>query len=86
MVEVHCPLPEYAYRVFHTLNGVGRGVDLSFIDMLKSRIFERIGTPEEKAAHGERWQDLENKLGRQQFEKLFLYVQKIDLVSSMQPN
>lgn len=90
VVAVTCPEPELAYRVFHTLNAKDRGVDLSIIDMLKSHIFEglkseEIGEGEKwketRTAQGEKWQELETKLGRDEFEKLFLYVQKIDQVS-----
>lgn len=68
-----------AYRVFSTLNSVNRGVDLSWIDMLKSEMLQKLLGPN-REGYGRRWHELETRLGRENFERVFEYKQKIDEV------
>lgn len=74
LVVVSAPDQEAAYRIFSVLND--RGLDLSHTDILKAEIIGKI--PEEKqTAYNNRWEDIENDLGRDNFKELFVHIRTI---------
>lgn len=74
LVVVSTPDLESAYRIFSVLND--RGLDLSHTDILKSEIIGRI--PENKQElYNAKWEDAEERLGRQAFQELFSHIRMI---------
>ena len=63
-----------AYRIFSVMND--RGLDLSPTDILKA---ESIGTLaiEDQIAYGEKWEGVEDELGRDDFRDLFTHIRMI---------
>ncbi|GFZ98685.1 DUF262 domain-containing protein [Okeania sp. KiyG1] len=68
LVVVSTPDLESAYRIFSVLNDRGR--DLSLTDIFKAEIIGNI-PDEEKEKYTENWENIEEKLGRDEFENLF---------------
>lgn len=67
-----------AYRIFSVLND--RGLDLSATDILKSEIIGKFqDDPVAEKKHTETWEDLEDDLGRKQFEELFGHIRMISV-------
>ena len=84
LVVVHTPDFDSAYRIFSVLND--RGLDLSITDILKSDVIgkfsEQTYSSEEERRDIEneytrKWEDLEEKLGRKNFDDLFSYIRMI---------
>ena len=74
LVVVSTPDLSSAYRIFSVLND--RGLDLSYADILKAEIVGEI--PEvEQAEYTLRWEQVEESLGRDQFNALFGHVRAI---------
>ncbi|MBD1893321.1 DUF262 domain-containing protein [Coleofasciculus sp. FACHB-64] len=74
LVVVSTPDLESAYRIFSVLNG--RGLDLSLPDILKAEIIGQI-PDDQKEAYTCKWEDIQEKLGRETFEDLFSYIRMI---------
>lgn len=64
-----------ALRVFRVLND--RGLDLSNADVIKADMLERFSEPAELAHQAARWREIENELGRQDFEALLEHLRFI---------
>ena len=75
LVVVSTPDLESAYRIFSVLNG--RGLDLSLPDILKAEIIGQI-PDDQKEAYTCKWEDIQEKLGRETFEDLFSYIRMIE--------
>lgn len=69
-----------AYRIFSVMND--RGLDLSPTDILKA---ETIGGIEDSAQelYGEKWENVEEKLGRDSFRDLFAHIRMISLKTKL---
>jgi hypothetical protein len=74
LVVVSTPDLDSAYRIFSVLND--RGLDLSHTDILKAEIIGAIPA-EEQAEYTAKWEDVEEALGREEFETLFSHVRMI---------
>ncbi len=84
LVVVHTPDFDSAYRIFSVLND--RGLDLSITDILKSDVIgkfseQKYSSEEERDKieneYTRKWEDLEEKLGRKNFDDLFSYIRMI---------
>lgn len=73
LVVVATPDLDSAYRIFSVLNT--RGLDLSATDILKARIIGKI--VDEKKEYTDKWEDLEEELGRDAFNDLFGHVRMV---------
>lgn len=74
LVAVSTPDLEAAYRIFSVLNT--RGLDLTATDILKAQIIGRI--PElNRDSYNTKWEDIEEDLGRNDFESLFGHIRMI---------
>lgn len=65
---------DMAHRVFTVLNA--RGLDLTATDILKADLLDRLPAGEE-ASTSERWEGLEEQIGRQSFVELFQHIRMI---------
>src|SRR6266699_2464118 len=74
VVSVSSPNLDSVYRIFSVLNS--RGLDLSYPDILKSDILRDV--PKDlREDYATKWEGLEAMLGRDTFEKLFIYLREI---------
>lgn len=74
LVSVSTPSMKSAYRIFSVLND--RGLDLLPSDMLKADVIGRL--PEDrKNYYAQKWEDLEEDLGRKNFSDLFAHIRMI---------
>lgn len=74
LVVVAVPTPDAARRIFTVLNA--RGLDLTPTDILKANLLERAGEAAEVAL-AERWEAIEQSLGRDSFVELFGHIRMI---------
>ncbi len=74
LVVVSTPDLDAAYRIFSVLND--RGLDLSHTDILKAEIVGGIPA-EEQASYTAKWEDIEESLGREEFDALFGHIRMI---------
>lgn len=74
LVVVSTPDLDSAYRIFSVLND--RGLDLSLTDILKAEIIGKIGKRDEEG-YTQKWEDIEEQLGREAFEDLFAHIRMI---------
>lgn len=63
-----------AYRIFSVMND--RGMDLAPSDILKANIISSIGE-HERERYTELWEDIEERLGRENFNDLFAHIRMI---------
>lgn len=63
-----------AYRIFSVMNS--RGLPLTPADIFKSQVIGSIAESD-RGSSAERWEDLEQELGRKEFGDLFLYLRLI---------
>ena len=63
-----------AYRIFSVLND--RGLDLTATDILKAEIIGGLSNNEQEI-YGEKWEDIEQELGRNKFNELFTHIRMI---------
>ncbi len=63
-----------AYRIFSVLND--RGLDLSPTDILKADIIGSMAD-RDRSGYTEKWEDIEDSLGRDEFRDLFTYIRMI---------
>jgi hypothetical protein len=74
LVVVSTPDLDSAYRIFSVLND--RGLELSHADILKAEIIGAI--PEaSRGAYAEKWEDIEEEIGRGAFQNLFGHIRMI---------
>lgn len=74
LVVVWTPDLESAYRIFSVLND--RGLDLSYTDILKAEIIGKIADAKQDE-YTKKWEDLEDSLGRDNFQQLFAHIRTI---------
>ncbi|ONI74442.1 hypothetical protein BWI15_14135 [Kribbella sp. ALI-6-A] len=74
LVVVHTPDLDSAHRIFSVMNS--RGLDLTPADIFKSKVIGEI-TEGAQDEYTERWNDAEQKLGREAFADLFLHIRLI---------
>jgi len=72
---------ESAFRIFSVLNS--RGLDLSPADVLKAQIIGALPV-DKQDTYTERWEDLEDELGRARFADLFGHIRMIHRKQKMQ--
>ena len=74
IVVVSTPSFDSAYRIFSILND--RGLNLSASDILKADLIGLL-IPAERGKYGREWEDLEETLGTERFNQLFVHVRMI---------
>ncbi|MBD2495104.1 DUF262 domain-containing protein [Nostoc sp. FACHB-280] len=74
LVVVSTPDIDSAYRIFSVMNN--RGMDLSHADILKAEIIGKIMTQQQEN-YSKKWEDTEEKLGRDIFKSLFSHIRMI---------
>lgn len=74
LVVVWTPDFDSAYRIFTILND--RGLPLSHTDILKAEIIGRLPEPHQET-YNNKWEDAEERLGRDAFEELFAHIRTI---------
>ncbi|MBH8562309.1 DUF262 domain-containing protein [Nostoc sp. CENA67] len=74
LVVVSTPDIDSAYRIFSVLNN--RGMDLSHADILKAEIIGKISA-EKQDKYSAKWEETEDKLGRDTFKSLFSHIRMI---------
>ncbi|MBD2301217.1 DUF262 domain-containing protein [Nostoc sp. FACHB-190] len=74
IVLVSTPDIESGYRIFSVLNN--RGLDLSHADILKAEIIGKIPS-EHQDKYSEKWENVEERLGRDTFKSLFSHIRMI---------
>ncbi|MBE9005747.1 DUF262 domain-containing protein [Fortiea sp. LEGE XX443] len=74
LVVVSTPDIDSAYRIFSVLNS--RGMDLSHADIFKAEIIGEITTKQQEN-YSRKWENAEEKLGREIFKSLFSYIRMI---------
>lgn len=74
LVVVSTPDIDSAYRIFSVLNN--RGMDLSHADILKAEIIGKIPA-EYQDNYSTKWEETEEKLGRDTFKSLFSHIRMI---------
>jgi uncharacterized protein with ParB-like and HNH nuclease domain len=75
LVTVSTPDLDSAYRIFSVLNE--RGLDLSLTDILKAEIIGPISNDSQKEAYTSKWEDIQEELGRDEFQNLFTHIRMI---------
>ncbi|MEH2124759.1 DUF262 domain-containing protein [Nostoc sp.] len=78
LVVVSTPDIDSAYRIFSVINN--RGMDLSHADILKAEIIGKIPL-EQQDKYTTKWEELEEKLGRDLFKSLFSHIRMIHVKS-----
>ncbi|MHC5824247.1 MAG: DUF262 domain-containing protein, partial [Nostoc sp.] len=78
LVIVSTPDIDSAYRIFSVINN--RGMDLSHADILKAEIIGKIPL-EQQDKYSAKWEELEEKLGRDIFKSLFSHIRMINVKS-----
>lgn len=74
LVIVATPDMDSAYRIFSVMND--RGLDLSATDILKSNIIGGV-LEEESQEYTDKWEDIEESIGRESFRDLFSHIRMI---------
>jgi uncharacterized protein with ParB-like and HNH nuclease domain len=73
-VFVYTPDLDSVYHIFSVLNG--RGLDLSYPDIVKAEILGTISQGQQES-YAAKWEEMESLLGREEFEKLFFDLRDI---------
>jgi len=74
LVAVSTPNLYSAYRIFSVLNE--RGLELSPSDIFKARVLGKVPEADQEV-YTDRWEDLEEGLGREQFGELFSHIRML---------
>ena len=69
-----------AYRIFSVMND--RGLDLSPTDILKAETIGEIPEPDQEV-YGEKWENIEERIGRDGFRDLFTHIRMITLKTKL---
>lgn len=80
LVIVSTPNKESAFRIFSVMNN--RGLDLLPTDILKAELIGEIQTNQDE--YTQKWEDLEQELGRNRFNELFTHIRMIKLKNKAQ--
>lgn len=82
LVVVSTPTFDSAYRIFTVLNN--RGLDLSHADVLKADVLGSIVREDEREAYADKWEQVEEDLGREAFRDLFSYLRTMFVRKKME--
>lgn len=74
LVAVSTPDLDAAYRIFSVMNS--RGLDLAATDILKAEIIGAIDD-EQRDAYTQKWEGIEEQLGREEFNDLFSHIRMV---------
>lgn len=74
LVTVSTPNFDSAYRIFSVMNS--RGLQLSVTDLLKSEIIGELA-PTDREIYTQKWEGIEEEIGREQFAELFAHIRMI---------
>ena len=80
LVVVSTPNQKSAFRIFSVMNN--RGLDLLPTDILKADLIGKIQTNQDE--YTQKWEDLEQNLGRNRFNDLFTHIRMIKLKNKAQ--
>ncbi|OKH45979.1 hypothetical protein NIES2101_25775 [Calothrix sp. HK-06] len=78
LVVVSTPDIDSAYRIFSVINN--RGLNLSHADIFKSEIIGKI-EKDKQDSYSSKWEEIEEKLGREDFKSLFSHIRMIHVKS-----
>jgi hypothetical protein len=85
VVVVTTPDVDSAYRIFSIMND--RGLDLSSTDILKSLVTGAISEINEKQkVYTDKWEDLEESVGRDNFNSLFSHIRMLEMRTKSRSN
>ncbi|PCI47119.1 MAG: hypothetical protein COB58_09820 [Thalassobium sp.] len=85
VVVVTTPNVESAYRIFSVMND--RGLDLSPTDILKNHITSKIsGKDGKQENYTKKWEDIEERIGRDNFKFLFSHIRMIEMRTKSRSN
>ena len=71
-----------AYRIFSVMND--RGLSLSPTDILKAELVGAMVIPKDEREYGDKWEEIERELGRDDFQNLFGHLRMIYLKTKQQ--
>lgn len=77
LVYIKTPSFTSAFRLFNVLNT--RGLPLNTSDLLKSENVGIIENESERSRYATAWRDMENNLGREEFEKVIVFIRTMQL-------
>ena len=80
LVVVSTPNQKSAFRIFSVMNN--RGLDLLPTDILKADLIGKIQANQDE--YTQKWEDLEQELGRNRFNDLFTHIRMIELKNKAQ--
>ncbi len=80
LVVVTATDKDSAYRIFSVMND--RGLDLSPTDILKAETIGKIAEPDQDV-YGQKWENIEERIGRDGFRDLFAHVRMITLKTKL---
>ena len=75
LVVVSASDGDSARRIFSVMNN--RGLDLSPTDVLKADVLDAISDPQSQEEYSEKWEGIEEELGRDAFRDLFAHIRMI---------
>lgn len=78
LVVVSTPSQQSAFRIFSVMNS--RGMNLLPTDIIKSDVIGKINE-EDRDDYTEKWEEIENTLGREDFNDLFGHIRMIQMRS-----
>ena len=84
LVVVSATNESSAYRIFSVMND--RGLNLSVTDILKAKIIGGISNTDHRQVCSDKWEDLEEGLGRDKFGDLFSHIRMIYVKAKQRAN
>lgn len=75
IVAVTTPSQNTAFRVFSVMNS--RGLDLQPTDIIKADVIGALSAETEREVYSKKWEDLEESIGREDFNNLFSHIRMI---------
>ncbi|WP_151957853.1 DUF262 domain-containing protein [Acinetobacter guillouiae] len=75
IVAVTTPSQNTAFRVFSVMNS--RGLDLQPTDIIKADVIGALATLADQELYSKKWEDLEESIGREDFNNLFSHIRMI---------
>lgn len=75
IVAVTTPSQNTAFRVFSVMNS--RGLDLQPTDIIKADVIGALSAETERELYSKKWEDLEESIGREDFNNLFSHIRMI---------
>lgn len=75
IVAVTTPSQNTAFRVFSVMNS--RGLDLQPTDIIKADVIGALSAETDREVYSKKWEDLEESIGREDFNNLFSHIRMI---------